>query len=136
MLHRVRQRVTNLFFIQGHQGGGRRSTASLPVVRIVDEYIGKRAYAGEAMLAVLARDEVPVGAALLRIDPAARDAILTRLSRGAPTALEPNAVAALERYPFPGNVRELENILERGLSLAADPLPTVQLRPVLVMVVD
>ncbi len=58
---------------------GRRSTASLPVVRIVDEYIGKRAYAGEAMLAVLARDEVPVGAALLRIDPAARDAILTRL---------------------------------------------------------
>jgi len=30
-------------------------------------------------------------------------------------------VQALERYPFPGNVRELENILERGLSLAGDP---------------
>jgi two-component system response regulator PilR (NtrC family) len=53
--------------------------------------------------------------------PLIANAILTRLSRGAPTALEPAAVAALERYPFPGNVRELENILERGLSLAADP---------------
>jgi two-component system response regulator PilR (NtrC family) len=30
-------------------------------------------------------------------------------------------VTALQRYPFPGNVRELENILERGLSLTADP---------------
>lgn len=49
------------------------------------------------------------------------NAILTRLARGNPAALEPEAVAALERYPFPGNVRELENILERGLSLAADP---------------
>jgi two-component system response regulator PilR (NtrC family) len=35
--------------------------------------------------------------------------------------LDQEAIAALERYPFPGNVRELENILERGLSLAADP---------------
>ncbi|HSV17126.1 MAG TPA: sigma-54 dependent transcriptional regulator [Casimicrobiaceae bacterium] len=53
--------------------------------------------------------------------PPIANAILARLSRGAPTALDPPAVAALERYPFPGNVRELENILERGLSLAADP---------------
>ncbi len=49
------------------------------------------------------------------------NAILARLARGNPAALETEAVAALERYPFPGNVRELENILERGLSLAADP---------------
>ncbi len=35
--------------------------------------------------------------------------------------LDPEAIGALERYPFPGNVRELENVLERGLSLAADP---------------
>jgi two-component system, NtrC family, response regulator PilR len=54
--------------------------------------------------------------------PLIADAILTRLARGNPAGLEPEAVAALERYPFPGNVRELENILERGLSLAADPL--------------
>jgi two-component system response regulator PilR (NtrC family) len=53
--------------------------------------------------------------------PLIANAILSRLSRGGPTALEAAAVAALERYPFPGNVRELENILERGLSLAGDP---------------
>jgi len=53
--------------------------------------------------------------------PLIADAILTRLARGQPAGLEPEANAALVRYPFPGNVRELENILERGLSLAADP---------------
>jgi len=53
--------------------------------------------------------------------PLIADAILTKLSRGVVAQLEPEAVVALERYPFPGNVRELENILERGLSLAADP---------------
>ncbi len=52
--------------------------------------------------------------------PLIANAILERLSRGNPTKLDPDAVAALERYPFPGNVRELENVLERGLSLAAD----------------
>jgi two-component system response regulator PilR (NtrC family) len=53
--------------------------------------------------------------------PPIANAILAKLSRGGGAALEPEAVVALERYPFPGNVRELENILERGLSLAADP---------------
>jgi two-component system, NtrC family, response regulator PilR len=47
-------------------------------------------------------------------------AILDRLARGSPVKLDADAVAALERYPFPGNVRELENVLERGLSLASD----------------
>ncbi len=53
--------------------------------------------------------------------PSIATTILARLARGQPSRLEADAVAALERYPFPGNVRELENILERGLSLAADP---------------
>ncbi len=53
--------------------------------------------------------------------PLIANAILQRLARNGHAALEPEAVVALERYPFPGNVRELENILERGLSLAGDP---------------
>src|SRR3982751_4345776 len=52
--------------------------------------------------------------------PFIANAILAKLSRNGSAALEPEAAVALERYPFPGNVRELENILERGLSLAPD----------------
>src|SRR5438105_3072960 len=48
--------------------------------------------------------------------------ILKKLARGMPAKLDPQAATALEAYPFPGNVRELENILERGLPLAADAL--------------
>lgn len=32
--------------------------------------------------------------------------------------ITPDAVAALEQHPFPGNVRELENIIQRGVVLA------------------
>src|SRR4029078_6546813 len=52
--------------------------------------------------------------------PSIADAILKTLARTTRPRLDPEAAAALEAYPFPGNVRELENILERGLSLAAD----------------
>jgi len=45
--------------------------------------------------------------------------ILHRLS-GKPVELAPDALAALLNYDFPGNVRELENILERALAFAND----------------
>ena len=48
-------------------------------------------------------------------------AILSRLDRVGQAKFDPEAIAALQSYPYPGNVRELENILERALALATDP---------------
>jgi two-component system response regulator PilR (NtrC family) len=49
------------------------------------------------------------------------DAILERFSAaGGKAVLGPGVLAALRAYSFPGNVRELENILERALAFAND----------------
>ncbi len=57
--------------------------------------------------------ELLVGAILSRI--AARN-------NGPATRLSPAALGSLKKYRFPGNVRELENILERAVALAGDDL--------------
>jgi two-component system response regulator PilR (NtrC family) len=58
------------------------------------------------------REDVPViaGAILARLAAA---------SGAAPARLSAEALAALGRYDFPGNIRELENILERAVALSA-----------------
>jgi DNA-binding NtrC family response regulator len=38
------------------------------------------------------------------------------------TGINPEALEALLRYPFPGNIRELENILERAVLLSESPV--------------
>jgi two-component system response regulator PilR (NtrC family) len=53
--------------------------------------------------------------------PELAEAILRRLGRRmkiTPPMLAKDAVSALESYAFPGNVRELENILERAITLS------------------
>ena len=55
--------------------------------------------------------------------------------RSEPPQLEPEALQALQAYAFPGNVRELENVLERALTLCggwrdhARPHQIAQRRP-------
>jgi two-component system response regulator PilR (NtrC family) len=54
--------------------------------------------------------------------------ILTRLCNDTDqekTRLMPGALATLEAYHFPGNVRELENILKRAMALCEDYRITV-----------
>jgi two-component system response regulator PilR (NtrC family) len=67
--------------------------------------------------------------------PELAEAVLRRLGRRmktTPPMLGKDALAALQIYPFPGNVRELENILERAITLTAGGevgVNDIQLRP-------
>ena len=57
-------------------------------------------------------------------------AVLARLGRRIngppPPRIAEDALTQLETYPFPGNVRELENVLERALTLCLGGLITVE----------
>jgi two-component system response regulator AtoC len=53
--------------------------------------------------------------------PALAEALLARLSGGrAPCRLDKEAMTALKRYDFPGNVRELRNMLQRAMVRCRD----------------
>jgi two-component system response regulator PilR (NtrC family) len=61
--------------------------------------------------------------------PEIAEAVLQRLGQRAemePAQLSPDAIEMLKAYPFPGNVRELENVLERALTLCGDGLITAE----------
>jgi DNA-binding NtrC family response regulator len=57
------------------------------------------------------RDDIP----LLAV------ALLARVAPERRMSLAPEAIARLQRHPFPGNVRELRNVLERAALLADGP---------------
>lgn len=87
--------------------GGRRTHTTQQVVRIVDEFVGARAYAGAATLAAITHDALPASAAALRIDTAQRSRILAAL-KGMPVV-----IGVTERQAASAKFQEMidENIL-------------------------
>lgn len=89
--------------------GGQRTTGVYPVARVVDEFIGARAYASEGSLLAITRDALPASGALLRIDPARRTEVLKAL-KGLPGVLgisERNASLALFEQMIDENINTM-----------------------------
>ncbi|MDO9015706.1 MAG: sigma-54 dependent transcriptional regulator [Deltaproteobacteria bacterium] len=51
--------------------------------------------------------------------------VTARNSRSTPTGIDPQAMRALAAYPWPGNIRQLENVIERAVLLAPAGLVTL-----------
>src|SRR5438552_2202620 len=126
----VRQMIDRLsksqapVFITGESGSGKELAARM--IRATHKKLTALVEAGEFRQDLFYRLHVielamPSLREMREDIPSIADALLHKMSRAAPAKLDAEAAAALESYPFPGNVRELENVLERGLSLAADP---------------
>ncbi len=65
--------------------------------------------------------------------------ILNRMRGESKVEFSAAAIQALNRYDFPGNVRELENVIERGLALCSDNIiqtDDLQLSPVDIVVAN
>jgi two-component system response regulator PilR (NtrC family) len=65
--------------------------------------------------------------------PQIAERILERLRGGASIRFSPEALRALADYDFPGNVRELENVIERAVALCGNEVITpddMRLKPV------
>jgi len=77
------------------------------------------------------RIEVPPLRHHLEDLPALSQHLLSQLAGGARASLAPGEIEELARYDWPGNTRELRNVLERALVLQAPaPLrPSLLLRP-------
>jgi DNA-binding NtrC family response regulator len=67
---------------------------------------------------------------IARMARALLDELRRRIGQG-PTRITPDALLAMTRYAWPGNIRELRNVLERVLLLArhADAIESVHLPP-------
>jgi DNA-binding NtrC family response regulator len=108
--------------------GGAEVTADLRFVAIGDEDLEGRVEAGHFRRDLFHRLEVlvfrlpPLRERLEEL-PAIADELLadlnSRLDRP-PARLDPRAAAALARHPWPGNLRELRNVLERSILLGPD----------------
>ncbi|TDU26488.1 Fis family sigma54 specific transcriptional regulator [Panacagrimonas perspica] len=48
------------------------------------------------------------------------ESLLRRMGPGRPSGIHPEAIKAMRAYPFPGNIRELRNILERARLFVGD----------------
>lgn len=57
------------------------------------------------------------------------DHFLQELSHGKKMSFDPDIISYIEKYDWPGNIRELQNVVERMVHLAAEPYLSLQHLP-------